>query len=170
MPVIFLPLNIHIDLSPCYFCLIQEGVYVYVSNESRELTVINGAPPGYTSCDRVGRLSGCRFKFDEPDAQCSSGRSGRLSESPAYNLSSSLIVRYIPFMASLRATIRVPLPTIILHATIRASRVFSLVSPEYRSNQLLCPYVVPFISIVYIAYYKVQYSLCRIDYNYVIAL
>ena len=57
-------------------------MYAYVSNESWELTVINGAPPGYTSCERVGKLPGCRFKFDEPDAQCSSGRSGRLSESP----------------------------------------------------------------------------------------
>ena len=58
-------------------------MYAYVSNESRELKVIDGAPPGYMSCDRVGRLPGCLFKFDDPDAQCSSGRSGKLSESPA---------------------------------------------------------------------------------------
>ena len=57
-------------------------MYAYVSNESRQLTVINGAPPGYTSCKRVGRLPGCRFKFDDQDAQCSSGRTGKLSESP----------------------------------------------------------------------------------------
>ena len=47
------------------------------------MTVVGGAPPGFTSCDRVGRLPGCRFKFDDPDAQCSSGRAGRPSESPA---------------------------------------------------------------------------------------
>ena len=64
-------------------------MYVYVSNESREVTVIDGVPPGYTSCDRVGRLPGCLFKFDEPDAQCSSGRRGRPFESPACNLSTS---------------------------------------------------------------------------------
>ena len=54
-------------------------MYAYVSNERGELTVINSAPPGYTSCDREGRLPGCRFKFDDPDAQCSSGRTGRPS-------------------------------------------------------------------------------------------
>ena len=57
-------------------------MYAYVSNESRELTVIVGVPPEYMSCDHVGRLPGCRFKFDDPDAQCSSGRTGKLSESP----------------------------------------------------------------------------------------
>ena len=81
--------------------------------------MINGAPPGYTSCDRVGRLPGCRFKFDEPDAQCGSGRTGKLSKSSACNLSSSLIVRYIPFMASLHATF----------SASTASRAFSLVCP-----------------------------------------
>ena len=66
---------------------------MYVSNESREVTVINGAPPGYTSCDSVGRLPGCLFKFDEPDAQCSSGRSGRPFELPAWSLSTSFNIR-----------------------------------------------------------------------------
>ena len=55
--------------------------------------MINGAPPGYTSCDSVGRLPGCRFKFDDPDAQCSSGRSGTVglpSHQPTYISSSDM--------------------------------------------------------------------------------
>ena len=88
----FSQLYLKITLAPACnvdYLFLQDGVYVYVSNESREVTVINGAPPGYTSCDSVGRLPGCRFMFDEPDAQCSSGRSGGPSESPACNLSTS---------------------------------------------------------------------------------
>ena len=34
--------------------------------------------PGFVTCERQGRLSGCKFQFDVPDHQCRRGRSGDL--------------------------------------------------------------------------------------------
>ena len=33
--------------------------------------------PGFLKCVRAGTLPGCQFRFDDPDLQCATGRSGK---------------------------------------------------------------------------------------------
>ena len=58
--------------------LIQEGFYGW-RNEDNKL-VTNIAIPTYLKCERDGRLSGCLFRFDNPDEQCTDMRKGERKE------------------------------------------------------------------------------------------
>ena len=57
----------------------QEGIWggVIMENGARRLVTAR-VQPGYVNCTAQGRLPGCLFQFDDPDAQCRNGRQGKL--------------------------------------------------------------------------------------------
>ena len=54
----------------------QEGTYAY-QDKNGSLALLSGIPAALVSCQRMGELPGCLFKFDDPDAQCANGRRGK---------------------------------------------------------------------------------------------
>ena len=58
----------------CCPVYMQEGIWGGVQDNK---LITARVQPGYVTCDSQGRLPGCRFKFDNQDAQCRSGRRGR---------------------------------------------------------------------------------------------
>ena len=62
-----------------------------MENGARKLVTAR-VQPGYINCTSQGRLPGCLFKFDDPGAQCRTGRDGILymcNEANVYHLKST---------------------------------------------------------------------------------
>ena len=62
------------------FSNLQEGIWggERIENGARTLVTAR-VQPGYVICTSQGRLPGCLFKFDDPQAQCRDGRRGSLN-------------------------------------------------------------------------------------------
>ncbi|XP_019857680.1 PREDICTED: uncharacterized protein LOC109585980 [Amphimedon queenslandica] len=69
---------------------VQEGLWVYTDGSD---IVFRGAIPGFLNCTQERNLPGCLFKFDEPNEQCATGRTGDLCAHCAegYNLALDLL-------------------------------------------------------------------------------
>ena len=61
--------------SPSWVLSVQEGFYGWRNQDNQLIT--NIALPTYLNCSRDGRLSGCLFRFDKPDRQCTNMRKGK---------------------------------------------------------------------------------------------
>ena len=67
---------IYVYLNPFLLVCSQEGTYAY-QDENGSLALLSGIPSALVSCQRMGELPGCLFKFDDPDSQCADGRRGK---------------------------------------------------------------------------------------------
>ena len=61
-----------------FVTIAQEGIWGGVDMTSTNVRRLITArvQPGYVTCQTQGRLPGCLFRFDDPDAQCREGRKG----------------------------------------------------------------------------------------------
>jgi len=78
MAISSLFLSLSLSLSLC----MQEGIWGAVQENERGIRMLTTArvQPGYVTCQRQGRLPGCRFEFDNINGQCREGRMGESCE------------------------------------------------------------------------------------------
>ena len=57
-----------------FLCVNKPSMYAEVRNGTKTVSAV--MPPTFQNCSKVGNLTGCLFKYDSPDEQCSNNRTG----------------------------------------------------------------------------------------------